>query len=130
MDFKTITDIMFVKKKNWGTLTNADKESMFFIFNRFMGKKYPKQSQYFNDKAIDKATAMDIWFMFLKNEIRTPQWFWKGPTKRIDPPIKDWKVVQDFYEMNLEDIYFMCEIFPDEFKEEIKRINKINLELK
>ena len=121
---------MFVKKGSWNSISAEDKDSMFFIFNRYMSKKYPVQAQYFNDKSIDKAMAMDVWFMFLKSEVRVPHWFWKGPTKRKAPPIKDWKLVQDFYEFNLEDIYFMCEIFPTEFKEEIKRIKKINEELK
>jgi hypothetical protein len=90
MDFKSLVDIYFYKKKDWSSVTNQDKESLFFIFNRYMAKKYPKQAQFFNDKSIDKATAMDVWFMFLKSEVRVPIWFWKGPTKRKDPQVKDW----------------------------------------
>ena len=50
-----------------------------------MSKKYPKQSQFFNDKNIDKITSMDIWFEFLKKETRIPFWFWRGSTKVKEP---------------------------------------------
>ena len=127
MDFKGIVNAMFYKK-DWPQVTTADKDAMFFIFNRYMAKKYPKQAQYFNDKSIDKASCMDIWFQFMKKEVRVPVWFWSGPTKKKDPPIKDWKVVQDFWKMSINDIYILCEVFPNEMKEEIKRIQLINEE--
>jgi hypothetical protein len=43
MDFKSLVDIYFHKKKDWSMITDKDKESLFFIFNRYMSKKYPKQ---------------------------------------------------------------------------------------
>lgn len=128
MDFKTIVNIIFTNKKDWSKLNDQDKETFFFIFNRYMSKKFPKQAQFFNDKSIDKATAMDVWFSFLQKETRLPIWFWRGPTKKKDPTIKDWKVVLDFWECSKDDIYLLCEMFPKELKEEIKRIQKINLE--
>ena len=128
MDFKSLVDIYFYKKKDWSSVTDQDKDSLFFIFNRYMAKKYPKQAQFFNDKSIDKVTAMNVWFTFLKSEVRVPLWFWKGPTKRKDPPVKDWQIVRDFWELNLNDIYLLCEIFPEDVKEEIKRIELINKE--
>lgn len=130
MDFKNIVDIIFTDKKRWAQVTDKDKETVFFIFNRFMSKKYPKQAQFFNVKGIDLATSMDIWFNFLKNEVRQPFWFWKGPTKKKDPAIKDWKLLLDFHkELTLKDVYLMCEIYPKECKEEIKRIIAINEEI-
>ena len=130
MDFKTITTIIFQDKRKYEEITNEEKESLFFIFNRFMSKKYPKQAQFFNSRNIDKATCMDVWFQYLKSEVRLPYWFWKGPTKKKDPEIKEWQIVRDFYEFNLNDIYLLCELFPKEFKEEIKRIKTINEEMK
>lgn len=129
MDFKTIVDTLFQNKRGWTDITNKEKENFFFIFNRYMSKKYPRQAQFFNDKYIDKATAFDIWFNFFSTEVRTPYWFWKGATKKKDPEIKDWQLVRDFHEMGLNDIYLLCEMFPKEFKEEIKRITLINKEI-
>ena len=128
MDFKTLVDTIFYNKRNWNEISDNDKDSLFFIFNRYMGKKYPKQAQFFNTKNIDKAASMDIWFAYLKNEVRVPKWFWLGPTKKKSPVIKDWQIVQDFWELSLTDIHLLCELFPDDFKQEIKRIDKINKE--
>jgi hypothetical protein len=71
---------------------------------------------------------MDIWFMFMKRETRTPFWFWKGPTKKKDPEIKGWQSVMEFNDMNMQDIYTLCEMFPDDVKEEVKRIELIKKE--
>jgi len=128
MDFKGLVNIFFFSKKDWNQVTDADKESLFFIFNRYMAKKYPKKSQFFNKKNVDKATAMDIWFIQMKKETRIPSWFWPGPTKRKDPGIKDWQLIQEFWKLGLNDIYVLCDMFPDETKAEIKRIQSINEE--
>lgn len=128
MDFKTIVNILFQSKHDWNQVSDSDKEINFFIVNRFLSKKYPKRAQKLNKKNIDKATAMDLWFLFLKNETRTPFWFWSGPTKRKAPQIKDWQTIQDFWQMGINDIYTLCDLFPDDVKTEIKRIKLINEE--
>lgn len=129
MDFKSIVNILFYNKKDWHIVSDIDKENLYFIINRYLAKKYPKKAQFFNKKNIDKATAMDIWFFQLKNENKVPYWFWSGPTKRKEPNIKDWKVIQEFWDISLENIYALCDMFPDEVKAEIKRINLINEEI-
>ena len=128
MDFKGIVNIFFFAKNDWHTVTDKDKEDFFFIFNRYMAKKYPKEAQFFNKRNVDKATAMDIWFLKLKKENRVPYWFWTGATKKKDPGVKDWQIIQSFWKMGLNDIYLLCELFPDEVKAEIKRIQTINEE--
>lgn len=128
MDFKTISLIVFQNKRNWSDVTDKDKDTVFFIFNRYMAKKFPKQANQFNLKGIDKATAMDIWFQFLRTQIRTPEWFWKGPTKKKDPPIKDWKIMAEFHNMEMDDVYMLCELFPKDVKAEIERIKEIQKE--
>jgi hypothetical protein len=93
-----------------------------------MSKKYPKQAQFFNKKNIDKSIALDIWFLFLQKEKYIPFWFWKGSTKKKAPSIKEWEIVQNFWKFKLNYIYILCELFPKEFKEEIKRLTLINKE--
>lgn len=129
MDFKTFTTIIFQNKKDWRLISDADKDAIFFIFNRYMSKNYPKQANAFNIKGIDKATAMDVWFQFLKSQVRVPGWFWKGPTKRKDPGIKGWQIIQEFdNQAKVEDIYTLCELFPKEVKAEIARLESIKKE--
>lgn len=127
MDFKTIVDTIFIHKDRYRRLTNEDKESMFFIFNRYMSKQYPAQAQFFNKREIDKASAMDIWFNFLIKETRVPYWFWRGKTKKISPKTKDWKIVYDFYEgdLSVDDILLFEELYPNDLKDEIKRVKNI-----
>jgi hypothetical protein len=129
MDFKTIVTTIFTQKRNWVEVSDKDKETVFFIFNRYMSKKFPKQAHFFNVKGIDLSVCMDCWFNFLQKEVRLPFWFWQGPTKRKDPPIKDWKLLMEFYkELSLNDIYLICDMFPKECKEEIKHILAIKEE--
>jgi hypothetical protein len=129
MDFKKLVDTFYTAKQDWSLIKDEDKESLFFIFNRYMAKKYPKKAQFFNKRNVDKATAMDVWFMDMKNEKRTPFWFWPGPTKKKDPPIKDWQVIQEFWKLSVNDIYVLCDMFPAETKLEIKRLQNINEEI-
>lgn len=128
MDFKTLTTILFQRKSDWSYVTDKNKEDLFFIFNRYMSKKWPRQAQQFNVKDIDKASCMDIWFQFLRKELKIPYWFWRGPTKKADPPIKGWQVLRDWYKIRLEDIYLICTFWPKECKAEIERIEQIKKE--
>lgn len=125
-NFKDIVDIVFIKKQNWINVSNKDKETYFFIFNRYMSKKFPIKAHFFNKPNIDKATAMDIWFMSLQNERRVPYWFWKGNTKKKQPQTKDWKLVYDYYEgeLSINDILLLEEFDINELKKEIKEIKK------
>lgn len=124
MDFKSIVNIIFNNKNKWHLVTDKDKEDVFFIFNRFMSKQYPLQSNFFNKKKIDKITAMDIWYNFLSSINKTPYWFWKGPTKKKAPKNKDWKLLQDYYKCSIEDIYYWIELFPKEVNKKIKQIKQ------
>lgn len=143
MDFKTIVTILFTGKavfenkstgeKNnytYEDLTDEQKESNFFIVNRYLAKKYPKQSQYFNDYNQDKATAMDIWNLMIKKERQLPFWFWKGSTKIKEPKLKDWKLVYEILqdEFSIKDMIELCDLYPKEVKDEIKYILEITKE--
>lgn len=128
MDFKTLATIIFQRKQDWSEVTDNDKESLFFIFNRYMAKKWPKQAQQFNLKDIDRASAFDVWYQFLRKEVKLPYWFWKGPTKKADPPVKGWQIVQEWYQIRLEDIYIISKFWPKELNAEIKRIETIKKE--
>jgi hypothetical protein len=131
MDLKTITDIFFHQKRNWPDITNEDKETFFFIFNRYMAKKYPLHAQAFNYKDIDKAVAFNVWFAFLKQTMRRPDWFWAGSKKgtaQSSMPSKDLKLVMEEYEISESEALLLNDLYPKELKKDINRINKINEE--
>jgi hypothetical protein len=129
MDFKTIVDIIFKRKHDWINVSDEEKESLFFIFNRFMAKTLPLHAQAFNTKGMDKASSMDLWFAFLRNQKFAPTQFWRGPTKRKEPEIKEWQLLQEFWELKIEDIHLMCKLFPKDVKAEIERIKQIRAEM-
>ena len=129
MDFKTFSTIIFQNKRDWRLVDDMTKDQIFFIFNRYMAKYYPKQSNLFNKKGIDKISAIDVWYQFLKSQVRVPTWFWRGPTKKKDPDAKGWQILQEFNnQLKVRDIYTMCQLFPKEVKLEITRLELIKKE--
>lgn len=143
MDFKTLAEILFTGKSivtdkttgykttyTYVEVTDQQKEELFFIINRFLSKKYPAQAQYFNQYAQDKATAMDIWNLTIKKSYRIPGWFWAGSRKIKEPKIKDWQL---FYkdndnELDMNDVFILEELYPEELKDCIKYIKEIEKE--
>ena len=53
-DLKLVGNAMFYKKSDWVNVPDEEKESCFFIFNRYFAKKFPEKSQLLNLKSIDK----------------------------------------------------------------------------
>lgn len=131
MELNEFVNTIYVKKNNWKYVKEETKIKFFFIFNRYMSKKYPKQAHFFNKREIDKASAVDIWFKFLSKEIRVPFWFWRGKTKKQTPKTKDWKMVYEYYEgdLSIDDILLLEEFDLKSFKDDLKRIKLINKEL-
>ena len=64
-NLKLVADAMFTNKVKWEDLPDEEKETSFFVFNRYFAKKYPHLSQLLNLKTIDKLTAMDLWYYYL-----------------------------------------------------------------
>ena len=65
MTIKDILDSLTTKRYLYKDITKDDKESMFFIVNRYLSKIYPEKASKFNDKNIDKSLALDMWFIFI-----------------------------------------------------------------
>lgn len=142
VEFKNMVELLFTGKSNisdkagnihnmiYSEIDDNFKEELFFIVNRFLAKKYPQQAQHFNSKLQDKATAMDIWNMFLKKSSQVPFWFWKGKKTINKPKIKDWELLYDVLqdEFTMDDISLICELYPNEVKDEIKHIKLIKKE--
>ena len=61
-----VSDALFKNKSKWNSLSDSDKETSFFIFNRYFSKTYPEKSYLLNSKSIDRKSAMDVWVHFMK----------------------------------------------------------------
>jgi len=128
MDFKDIVNIIFKFKNKYNTVTDEDKEKNFFIFNRFMSKKYPIQALALNSKFDDKVIAMDIWYMYLRNEYNVPDWFWRGKRKvESKEVIKDDSLIK-FYELTEMDSKMLYYLFKDTYIMHDKYIKNRNNE--
>lgn len=130
-DLKHITDFIFKSKERYNELSDEDKKKFFFIVNRKFARMYPKQAQFFNKKGIDESSALDIWYYFFvkKRIINIPQWYWfklSGKTKKKTTKKEEYEFLTEFYNLRNEDVEFLEEYYPDELKDELKKLKKYN----
>lgn len=129
-----ITDVasaMFKFKKDWiynnngDKISDEDKETFFFIYNRLFSKLYPGKAQLLNLKNIDKVLAMDLWFHFMKTQ-PYPSNFWsKTPKQEKELPEKDYKLLLKGLKVDQFDLDYLIEKFPDFIKEELTYYKKL-----
>lgn len=81
-DLKQTVDYVFKNRHLYHTLTDEDKEYIFFIFNRFCSRLYPRQAQFLNHRLQDKAAAMDVWYHFFRSQRNVPHKFWGRKKKQ------------------------------------------------
>lgn len=121
-----VSNIMFRYKDKWVTITKEEKETFFFIFNRYFSKKYPNESFLLNNKNIDKEMSMDLWFSFMFNK-PYPKWFWGKSKKKKEKSLfskEDIYKVKKKHNLKDSDINQMIKHYPDELREEINYIKK------
>jgi hypothetical protein len=129
VDFISLANIIFKDKHKYKNVTDDEKIDNFFILNRKFAFKYPKQAQFFNNKNIDKASAIDVWYqIFYKATKGTPVWWWKTNKKRRKEKSKfsnkDLKFIKEYYSLNDNDIVFLETYYENKMKEDIKRLKK------
>ena len=134
IDFITLGKIIFGEKEfasrdKYHLVSDEEKDSAFFKLNRKFAIKYLKQAQFFNNKNINKASAIDVWYQIFYTTKGTPDWWWKTKqttTVKIKSNINanDLKIIKDHYDLNENDINFLTKYFNEKLKEEIKRNKK------
>jgi len=130
MDFMQIVDSIFQNKRNYQTATDEDKINNFFIVNRKFSLGKHQISQFFNHKFIDKASAMDLWFLYFRQLNKTPGWYWtKNPNKKEDK-IKgiskaDKEMLMEYDGLSEKDFEFLCEHYRDDVDYRIKILNRV-----
>ena len=120
-----VADCIFVNKNKYSELTDDDKISSFFILNKKFSFKYPKIAQFLNHKSIDKASAMDQWFIHFKSVQGIPGWYWKTKSKKDTEKVKkdkSYDKVAKRYELKEEEIKFLIKQFKKDLDKELKRI--------
>lgn len=134
VDFITLANIIFKDKTKYEYVSDEEKHDCFFILNKKFAIKYLKQAQFFNNKNIDRASAIDVWYhVFYKTTNGTPDWWWR--TKQ-PPKIKtkseftnvDIKLIKEYYDITDSDINFLIKYFSEKLKLDIKRLKKFKKE--
>jgi hypothetical protein len=74
--------ILFKNKRDYPYLEHPEKEAQFFIFNRFMARRYPENANILNRRGIDKSFAADIWFDYHRSYTAIPTWFYPRPGRK------------------------------------------------
>lgn len=127
MDFEGIIDCIFINKDKYWKICDEDKEKNFFIINKKFSRRYPKIAQLFNDKNVDKSSAMDRWYLFFKDTKGIPQWYWgnKIKNKKISYiPDNDINEIKKRLYLKDEDIKFLYKYYKDDLNKYIKKIKK------
>ena len=118
---------MFRDRKNWRYVTDQQKNDYFFIINRYMSKKYPKESLLLNNKMIDKVSAMDTWFLFMNNN-PYPKWFWsKSLSDKSDSDFSknDILLLLEKFSLKEEELTILMKFHPDVVKDELSYYKSI-----
>lgn len=125
-DLKLVGNAMFYKKSDWVNVPDEEKESCFFIFNRYFAKKFPEKAQLLNLKSIDKITAMNLWYQFMLKQ-PYPNWFWSKSEKGEKSEIvnKDYKLLLQRLKIKDIDLDYLIEHHIDFIKEELVYIKKL-----
>jgi len=123
--FIKVADCIFVNKDKYSELTDQDKIDSFFILNKKFCLKYPKVSQYFNDKFVDKASVIDQWFIHFKDTNGIPGWYWKTKSKKGTVKVKkqkSYEKISNRYNLKEEEMSFLIKHFKKDLDKELKKI--------
>ena len=118
----SIFNAMIKNKKDWIYVSDEMKIKWFFIFNRYMSKKYPIQAQLLNRKSIDKVSSINLWYYFMLDK-PYPKWFWSKSEKiKTDEFIseKDFNLLLDKLKIQKFDLTELIKKHPDLIEEELK----------
>ena len=122
-----ISKAIFNNSYDWQYVKDEQKDKFFFIFNRYMSKKYPEMSILLNHKGIDKIIGMDLIYNFLKDK-PYPNWFWsKTPFKKVKDVEIEKSLKKEFmkeYKLNDNDFNIIYHLYRDELMSEIKQYKK------
>lgn len=130
-DFKFVVDSIFINRQNYDEITDEDKINSFFKINQKFALKYPKVAQLFNNKFVDKASAIDRWYLAFEKSTMIPDWYWKTKkqeTKKAGNLTKKQInfLIQEF-ELKESDINFLHKFYKSDL-DEILKTNKHKIE--
>jgi hypothetical protein len=123
-----VSKCMFQNRENWQYVTDEMKKKYFFIFNRYLAKKYPYLAQTLNDKLFDEISGMNLIYAFFANK-PYPKWFWSKSEKKSEKTLfsnSEIVSLQARLDITKEELDILLMYNLDEVKEEIKWMKSLN----
>jgi hypothetical protein len=131
-DFKAIVDAIFKNKSNYQHITDDDKNEAFFIINRKFAVGELEKSQEYNNKFIDRASALDLWNIKYKKTTFIPNWYWlksdvtKEKKRNTNLSKEDIDLLKKCNpQLDDKDIQFLWKYYKEDILNEIKTNKKL-----
>ena len=128
MRFDEIINIIFENKSLYSTISDKDKIDGFYMINKKLSIAYPGTAKFLNDKSIDRASAVDMWFLKFKNVGKIPQWYWtKSPyqkSKKTKLSGPDSEKLKNEFDLTDNELEFLYSNFKDDVDYELKLIKR------
>jgi hypothetical protein len=135
VDFITLAKIIFgdIDKNKYKYISDEEKEDTFFMLNRKYAYFDIKKAQFFNNKNVNRASAMDIWYQIFYNSTGTPKWWWLTSQKakiktKSEFSNVDIKLIKEYYDIKDNDVKFLIKFYSEKLKDDIKRLKKFKKE--
>ena len=128
MRFDEIVNIIFMNKDKYHLISDKDKIDGFYMINKKFSIKYPKIARFLNNKDIDRASAVDMWFIHFKKINNIPSWYWaktpfkKDKKKKLSGP--DTKKIIEEFDLSDDEFQFLYDNYKDDVDFELKMIKR------
>ena len=131
MDWMQIVDSIFKNRVNYSKVTDIEKENSFYIINKkfYLNSKSNHISQLFNNKYIDRASALDLWYLYYKGSNDTPYWYWAKSKNVKDKekslPKADKELIMEYEELDEMELEFLYKHYKDDVDYKIKLLKRL-----
>lgn len=124
-----VSKCIFQNREHWQYVTDGMKKKYFFIFNRYLSKRYPYLAQTLNDKLFDEISGMNLIYAFFANKPYA-KWFWSKSEKKSEKKslFSEKEIVSLLTRLDItkEELDILLMYHLDEVKEEIKWMKSLN----
>ena len=125
-----ITDSIFQNKSKFKTFTDQDKIDNFYIINKKMSMGKLNVAQFFNNRFIGEANAIDLWFLLFRKTNRTPGWYWSKNPFTKDKKVKkipkaDIEMLMEYEQLTESEFDFLYEHYKDDVDYKIKLLKRL-----
>lgn len=125
-DLSSVMKKIFIDRSEYKNISIKDKESFFFIINRYITKRYPNVSISLNMKNINKSLALDLLFLKVNKDNYYHTWIWdRKKTKTAKGELSNSDISLLIKELELKDMSDIDLLYKTNREELIKTLKEI-----